>query len=77
VLSLVRSAEDTMLTLFNASDETQSAVIRSALLAIQRAWQCDLFGQAGQELPVVEQCVEMTIEARRVSVLKIEITSTN
>jgi alpha-mannosidase len=77
VLSIERAADRLTVTLFNASEATQSAAVRSALLTVQRAWRCDLFGQAVQEVPVVDHCVEVTVEARRLLTLKIETTSTN
>jgi alpha-mannosidase len=71
VMSLARVADGMTLTLFNASGKDQSAVIRSALLTVQQAWQCDLFGQPAQELSVIDQGIEVTIEARRLLTLKI------
>ena len=73
-LSIERADEGIMITLFNASDEMQSAKIESALLSVQRGWQCDLFGQVTSELPVNVQSVEVSIEARRLMTLKLETT---
>jgi alpha-mannosidase len=74
VLSVERAADRLTVTLFNASDAPQSAVIRSALLTVQRAWQCDLLGQPEREVPVVNQHVEVTVETRRFLTLKIATT---
>jgi hypothetical protein len=70
------SADRLTVTLFNASDAPQSAVIRSALLTVQRVWQCDLSGQPERELPVVNQPVEVTVETRRLLTLKMAATFT-
>jgi alpha-mannosidase len=74
VQSIVRTDEGVTITLFNASDEMQSASVRSALLTIQRAWQCDLFGQVTNELAVDDQGVEVSIKARRLLTAKITAT---
>jgi alpha-mannosidase len=73
VMSLSRTGDGIALTLFNASGETQSTKIESALVSIQHAWHCDLFGQVTGELPVNDQSVAVDIEARRLVTLKIEI----
>jgi alpha-mannosidase len=68
-MSLARAAERMTLTLFNASDVTQSAVVRSALRALQQVWRCDLFGQVTEELSVINHGIEVSIEARRLLTL--------
>jgi alpha-mannosidase len=70
VMGLSRADHGLTLALFNASDEAQLAVIRSAWLTVQQAWRCDLFGQIEEELPVLNHGVEVTIEARRLLTLK-------
>jgi alpha-mannosidase len=72
-MSLSRAADGMTLTLFNASDVTQSARVQSAVVTLQRAWQSDLFGRITDELPVVDHGVEVTIEARRMLTLKFEM----
>ncbi len=73
-LSIEHAVDGTIVTLFNASDETHSAKIASALLTIQQAWQCDLFGQTVQELAVLDQCVKVAVPARQVMTLKVAAT---
>jgi hypothetical protein len=77
VLSIERTDTRITLTLFNASDAAQPARIRSALLTIQQAWRSDLFGQTTEELSVDDQSIEITIAARRLVTLTVEIISTN
>jgi alpha-mannosidase len=72
VQGIARTSEGMLITLFNASDDVQTASIRSALLTLQHAWHCDLFGTVEQELPVLDHAIEVTIEARRLLTLKIE-----
>ena len=62
-----------MITLFNASDETQLASIRPSVLTMQQAWRCDLFGKAEQEISMVDYGVEVSIEARRLMTLKMKM----
>jgi hypothetical protein len=77
VMSLARADDGVTLTLFNAGDVMQPANIRSALLSIQRAWRCDLFGQTTEELPVSDHGIEVSIEARRLAVFKIAVSPLN
>jgi alpha-mannosidase len=74
VLSLARAAGGLTITVLNASGEVQSARIESALLTIQQAWQCDLFGQPQREILVTDRGIEVAIEARRLVTLNITAT---
>jgi hypothetical protein len=72
-LSLRRSTEGgVLLTLFNASDETQNATISSGLIPFTSAWNCDLLGNRQVKLPVKNGVVETSIEARRLTTLLLE-----
>jgi alpha-mannosidase len=73
VLTLsLRAAPDggTLLTLFNASDEPQTAVIASVLVRIHSAQRCDLFGDPLESLPVKDGSVEVMIASRQTVTLK-------
>jgi len=59
----------TLLTLFNASDQTQTASIASGILHIESAYQCDLFGNHLQALDVNNGVVEVLIPSRQTVIL--------
>jgi hypothetical protein len=63
----------TLLTLFNASDETQTAAISSALIHIESAQRCDMFGDHLETLTVNNGAVEVSISPRQTMTL--ELTS--
>jgi hypothetical protein len=71
VLSCTRAQDGITLTLFNASEEARSAKIEAALLTIQQAWACDLFGRSERELAVIDRAVEVRLAARRLATVKI------
>jgi alpha-mannosidase len=71
-LSLRATAEgDALLTLFNASDETQPATVASGLVQIDTAYRCDLFGNRLETLPVNNGTLEISIAPRRTIILAI------
>ena len=58
--------------LLNASEEAAEAVIGPGLLAIGRAQRTDLFGGAGQPLPVGEDgAVRLGVPARRQATVRL------
>ncbi len=77
VMGIKHTGDGMTLTLFNASNEALTTSIRSAILTVQKAWQCDLFGQPAEQLSIVDQSITVTLEARRLLTLKIDTTSTN
>ncbi len=60
-----------LLTLFNASDEMQSATVTSGLVKINTANRCDLFGNPLETLPVNNGALEISIAPRRTLTLAI------
>jgi alpha-mannosidase len=72
VLSLRTSNEGcALLTLFNASDELQSATVTSGLVKINTANRCDLFGNPLETLPVKNNALEISISPRQTLTLAI------
>jgi alpha-mannosidase len=65
------SEGSTLLTLFNASDQVQSAIVSSGLIHIHSANRCDLFGTPLEMLAVDNGAVEVTIAPRQTSTLTI------
>jgi alpha-mannosidase len=68
VLTLsLRAAPDggALLTLFNANDAPQTAVVASGLVHIHSAQRCDLFGDPLDALPVNEGAIAVTLAPRR------------
>jgi hypothetical protein len=59
------------LTLFNASDEPQTATVASGLIHIESAHRCDLFGNQLESLTVNDGVVEITIMPRQTITLAI------
>jgi alpha-mannosidase len=73
VLTLsLRAAPDgsALLTLFNASDEPQTAVVASGLVRIHAAQRCDLFGDPLESLSVNDGSVEVMIASRQTVTLR-------
>ncbi|CAM4335064.1 hypothetical protein [Deinococcus marmoris] len=62
-----------LLSLLNASDETQTARVAFALLKIGGAWRCDLFGIKQEELAVFDGTVSLELLPRRVVTLHLEL----
>ncbi len=60
-----------LLTLFNASDEKQTAIVASGLIQIESAHHCDLFGNKLETLTVNNGAVEITIMPRQTMTLKL------
>jgi hypothetical protein len=60
-----------LLTLFNASDERQIAIVSSGLIQIESAHHCDLFGNKLETLTVNNGAVEITIMPRQTMTLKL------
>jgi alpha-mannosidase len=54
-----------LLTLFNASDSPQTGALSSALIEIQSAQRCDLFGNPLETLKVNDGVVEITFLPRQ------------
>ncbi|MGE5377576.1 MAG: glycoside hydrolase family 38 C-terminal domain-containing protein [Bacteroidota bacterium] len=72
ILSLrATPAGGALLTLFNASDTTQTASISSGLLEIHSAERCDLFGSHLETLVVNHGTVEINIPQRQIFTLAI------
>ena len=61
-----------LLTLFNASDEAQVAVIAPALITIQQARVCDLHGEPGEVLDVANK-IEVPLAPRRMVRLNLTV----
>jgi alpha-mannosidase len=63
----LRAAPDggALLTLFNASDEPQTAAVSSGLVHIRAARRCDVFGEPFDTLPVNDGAIEVTLAPRR------------
>jgi hypothetical protein len=55
----------TLLTLFNASDQVQSTTVTSALIRIDTANRCDLFGNHLEMIPVQDGALELSIAPRQ------------
>lgn len=62
-----------MLRLLNASESAQTAVVKSALLEIDCAHQCDFFGRAAEPLTVANGAVTVEIPARRTAVFQFNV----
>ena len=60
-----------LLTLFNASDQTQTATVSSGLIHIRSADRCDLFGNRLEMLAVDNGAVEVTLTPRQTFTLTI------
>lgn len=72
VVMSVEPAEDGLtLALFNASDTAHEGAVQPGLLTVERAWQCDLFGQQGAELPVSVGGIKVWIKPRRMLTLRL------
>jgi hypothetical protein len=59
------------LTLFNASDEQQTATVANGLIHIESVHRCDLFGTQLESLTVNHGTVEITIAPRQTMTLAI------
>jgi alpha-mannosidase len=73
VLTLsLRAAPDegALLTLFNASDAPQTAIVASGLVHIRAAQRCDLFGDPLESLSVKDGSIEVMIASRQTVTLK-------
>jgi hypothetical protein len=60
-----------LLTLFNASDETQPATVECGLVKISTAHRCDLFGSHLEALPVNDGLLEISIAPRQMVTLSV------
>lgn len=72
-LHLKHSEDGLTVRLINASDQTQTATIGSALLELTGAVQCDLQAQPQQELSVTDGRVSLTLEPRRVATMTLKV----
>jgi alpha-mannosidase len=73
VLTLsLRAAADgsVLLTLFNASDQPQTAVVSSGLVLIHYAQRCDLFGDSIEALAIRDGSIEAVLAPRQTVTLK-------
>jgi alpha-mannosidase len=75
VLTLHVKADDSsiLVRLLNASDSEQTSTIKSNLLHIQKAVACDVLGQPLNNLDVREGNVSVSIPARRVVTVRLEV----
>jgi hypothetical protein len=72
-LSLRNDPEKGMLlTLFNASDIPQVAVVKSGIIRILAASCCDIFRNPLESIEVKEDALNVTIEPRRIATLSLE-----
>jgi alpha-mannosidase len=72
VENLRATAEGALLTLFNASDDEQTAVVSSAIVRFTTASRCDLFGVPLEPLAVKDGSVSISIAPRRTYILEIK-----
>lgn len=61
----------TLMTLYNASDETRTAKIQSGLMPIVHSASCGLFGEEQESLLVQADSIQVEIAPRRVCVLQL------
>jgi len=75
ILTLNRRKDDDtiILTLFNASDETQTAKIQSGILHLVKATACGLFGEVEELLSVEDHSLSIEIQPRRIRVIHLWI----
>jgi hypothetical protein len=59
-----------LLTLFNASDQPQTAIVSSGLVLIHSAQRCDLFGDPIEALAIRDGSIEAVLAPRRTVTLK-------
>jgi alpha-mannosidase len=71
MLNLRAGGDSALLTLFNASDQPQTATVSSGLIKISAAKRCDLFGNPLEALAVNNGTLEVTIAPRQVIILAI------
>ncbi|MBI5353945.1 MAG: hypothetical protein HZB50_14985 [Chloroflexi bacterium] len=71
VLNLRNEVDSTLITLFNASDESHTAMIQSGILPIVRTARCGLSGEAQESLPVKDGSIQVELTPRRVCTLRI------
>jgi hypothetical protein len=72
VQNLRSTKEGALLTLFNASDQPQTASVAAGLASFIRANRCDLFGTALEALPVNDGSVSVTIAPRQTMLIEIK-----
>jgi hypothetical protein len=65
--------EHVIVRLLNASDKAQTARIGSGILTIERAEQCDLFGQVRQDIAVSRGAASVSLESRRLAVVRLKV----
>ncbi len=73
VVNVRRAAEGggILVTLLNASDAAQQAIVGSGLLMLSAVWRCDLFGNPVEGLPVRTGKVMLELPARQAAVVKV------
>jgi alpha-mannosidase len=72
-LSLRKEPEKGMLlTLFNASDNPQVAVVKSGIIRILAASRCDIFGNPLESIEVKDGALKVAIEPRRITTISLE-----
>ncbi len=65
--------DSVLVRLFNASEAEQTARIGSGLLRIEKAQSCDLFGAPVGDLEVVAGSVAVSIPARRIAIVQMQL----
>jgi alpha-mannosidase len=68
-----RDGEGVIVRLLNASDEPQTAVVRSGLLRIQGAELCNLLETPERALPVEADAVSVELPARGIGTLRLQL----
>jgi hypothetical protein len=71
-LNMRADSNAVFLTLYNASDESQTATIQSGLLSIAHAADCSLFGEAQEPLEVNDGVVSVQIPRRSLKVIQLK-----
>ncbi|MFN8494772.1 MAG: hypothetical protein U0350_44630 [Caldilineaceae bacterium] len=67
------NGDGVIVRLLNASEQPQAATISSGIGRIMSAQQCDLFETVQADLAVVDGGITLTVEPRRVAVVKLEV----
>jgi alpha-mannosidase len=71
-INLRAETDSILVTLFNASDEPQTATIRGEALSIVSAAECGLFGDAEKVIQVEKNSLAVDVAPRRVGVVRLK-----
>jgi hypothetical protein len=71
-LNMRADSNSVFLTLYNASDESQTAAIQSGLLSIVHAADCSLFGETQEPLEVKDGVVSVQVPRRSLKVIELK-----